>query len=274
MSLSEFQACLARLYVDRPFLQLFEIDSPLALKEYRLNEEETRAVTSIDLERLKFFSVSLQNKRKGKFRSAFPLTFKLNKDIIDLCFGRFYAIRKILSSDKQSELYDEFGRFLEDTLRNDDDLPAFASQLVRYETLCNHVRFSRQEDTQQALDSLEELTKESLHSRVVVCDHAKISSFSYDFTQIRKGLASVEEPESLPETVCHVVFLGGPRYGQVKILKINQETHLLLRLSTGKYTVREIIREAEKELSVENLQETALQALNKLLNLGILRAMV
>ena len=130
MSLAEMQSCLARLYTDFAFQQLYFLDPAISLKEYQLSPLERQALAGLNRTQLKRFAVSLINKRRDRFEIAFPLLFKAAGPQISRYFPRFYHLFRSQNEEAQ---FLEFGRFMEQTLRADPEVPPYLSELARYE---------------------------------------------------------------------------------------------------------------------------------------------
>src|SRR5258708_12207498 len=142
MSIAEMQACLARLYIDDSFRNLFYIDTAAAVQEYLLTEAESAAISKINRRMLDFFAESLKRKRKEKLQRAYPALFALERAEIDRYYRRYYQL--YTANPHQNNLQDVsyFGIFMEETLARAEALPPSTTHSSKYQPLYNSILFT------------------------------------------------------------------------------------------------------------------------------------
>lgn len=273
MSIPEMQACLAQLYVDDAFLRLFEVSGDTALGQYRLTEEERIAIKAIDRVRLRLFADSLRMKRKKRFEIAFPMLFTINSAALNRYYDRYYNLRRIGPDDIQFDLTMGFGKFLEEVLAGDEELPCYASDLARYERLYYAARFDPQASTQPTdlVEPGDLFPDDLLAGRPILRRGTQAGEFGYDVRALQEALERGDRPEIAAPGEIHLAFVPGHGPGNAKIFRLTPATHRLISLCDGRRTVSEIVDRLERLMGESGLKESIVAATRRLVNLGIVR---
>ena len=249
MSVSEMQACLARLYVDDSFRKLFYLAPDETAQGYRLTAEESLALKQIDRRMLDFFSRSLKNKRKELLEPAYPLLFKITGNAIGHYFRRYCQlhIRTPYQPDHQDIL--SFGTFMEESMTGSDDVPAFASEVARYERLSYWTNFCpvTQAGTYLRAPGAPEVPE--MEDRLQVQNDIRMECFSYDVFALREKVDSGAElngSTAIEKGDYYVLFKPVSPPFEARMLRINSATRELLNTCDGVKTVAEIIASVER----------------------------
>lgn len=272
MSIPEMQACLARLYVDDAFLRLFEVSGDSALSQYRLTEAERSAISGIDRVQLRLFADSLKAKRKPRFEIPFSMLFKINKAALSRHYDRFYNLRRIGPHDIQFDLTMEFGKFLEEALAADEDLPCYAGDLAKYERLYHSARFNP-----RAAGPLADVVDgdgapaEALLGEMypVLRPGVEVGEFEYDIRGVQEAMERGEIPDRTDRGKFHVAFVPSVPPRRAKVFRLTPATHQLLSLCDGRSPLSEIVDELQGTLGESDLRESIIGAIRRLLNLGV-----
>ena len=257
MSLSEMQACLARLYADDLFRDSCKRDWGLAHRYYVLSDTEKEALSGLDKDRLDAFAVSIRQKRLNKIRSGYGLLYRLPIKRLNDLETRFCQL--FLPKPQQSYFDDliSFGQFMEDTLGGYPDRPAFAPDLARYERAFHQARALGQEGSVHITPAQDCPLS---HPFVIT------RSFSYDILTLDRRFASSETAlPDCPRTELHLAFPRCAPQSESRVLKLNREAKLLLDSCDGRTPVAEIVDRlaiAESELGAESDVRATLKRLS------------
>ena len=268
MSTREMQACLARLYVDESFLRLFELEPDAVLQRYRLTDEERESIQKIDKELLRIFSSSLKAKRMKSFQRAFPALFKLHESVIPGNYHRFYELFRIAPEDESTELGVRFGRFMEESLIDHPKLPAYASDLAKYERIRLWVRNAGPTDPLNNGHAPAEPPKASLDSRPAVRSSAQMATFNFKIADIYAQVRRDEPPEDVEPCTTTYLFRGSAQ-GGFKSFEINDDTRRLVQLCNGQQDVSEIVKEFQGNAEGD-FTDAIVGMLNKLIGMQVL----
>jgi hypothetical protein len=274
MSIAEMQACLARLYVDDPFRKLFFLDHAAAYENYRLTDEEKEALNGLDPTAVNFFAGSLKHKREGKIRSAYPLLYKLDPVEIRRYYDRYYQLYKARPNHPFWEDILEFGRFMEETLATAEDLPAYASDLAKYERLYNAVSIvpGINDDFVDPGNSNGNYTQENiLEARPKIGQNIQIGTFVYDVIAIDDALTQDREPGDLEAGEHIIIFQQVIDSYDPKIFRINLATKKLLDACDGQHTVLEITTLLEDIFQTKNAQQDVIDIINQFRAINVVR---
>jgi hypothetical protein len=263
MSNGEMQACLARLYVDEPFRRLLDAEPEAVLGGYFLTADEREAILGIHRDRLRDFARSLITKRRKLVERVYPLLFKLNGPVMARCYARFYHLYPAKPGQVYSQDVLDFGMFMEETLPNIDEVPAYSSDVAKYERLCFAALRAGPvaEAGPAALPGMDARLR--LHS------HVGVAEFAYDVTELEDALAGVPPPVLEPSACC-ILFHRGGSDGGLRMQRINPPTKVIVDLCDGSRTTDQLIAETEARLGVGGLAPGIVQAIDRLLTAGVL----
>ncbi|MDJ0837609.1 MAG: glycosyltransferase [Acidobacteriota bacterium] len=257
VSISEMQACLARLYMDQSFKRLFELEPDRTLKNYHLTDQETESIKSIDRKVLDYFALSLKAKYRERLLRSFPLLQKVvPADTLKRYFTRFFQLYVPKPEETTVQQVADFGGFIAEVLAADDSVPAFAADVARYEALFYRARF-----TPTGADTLARLNKALPPARtefsgetVVKLEEGVYAEvFSHKILDLVDRLNEDAEPGEVPSGQFPVVFRTEPRTLQPKVFHINPAMMAVLRAAGTGNTVDGLIEEVERELGARNL---------------------
>lgn len=269
MSIAEMQACLARLYVDEAFLKLFKLKPGSVLEHYSLTEREREALLGIDKEGLTQFATSLKAKKKGRFSGLFPLSFRIMPKAMDRYTHRYYQVRGISQGDKQLELVLDFGRFVEETLAGDEEVPFYAPELVRYERLLAECKLSPRRPPAQ--DSDREARASGLAWRPAVAPYVRLGRFASDIEEVCRLLRRDEDASPVRRGEFHVAFCPAVAWGRARTFQLTGPTRHLISLCDGRRAVSELIEELLGEYG-DVVNTSVPGILSKLFGMGLLEA--
>jgi len=271
MSVSEMQACMARLYVDDSFRKLFFLDPDDTVQGYQLTPDESSALKNVDRKMLDFFSRSLKNKRKDRIQPVYPALFSIAKTAIGRYYHRYYQlhIRSAHEPDHQDILH--FGLFMEESMAGAEDVPAYATEVARYERLCYWTHFCQATEAAASVCAPAPAAARRLEDRLERQQGIRIESFSYDVFAVEENVQSGTEIDSGMEIQrgdYYVLFRPARASYESKVLRINSATKTLLDLCDGSRTISEIIAAVEQHFGATDLQQALLTALDRLLSIG------
>lgn len=268
MSTAELQACLARLYVDEPFLRLFELGDESVFEKYTLTPEERSVLADLDKESVKLFAKSLKGKRRKMFVGAYPGLFAMAPEAVRRYYERFYDIFPMTPDTTNFEAGQAFGKFMEQTCATDATLPSYARDLVKYERLRFWTR--SREVTRAPAEAPARFPEVGLDSRPWVPDHVEVHSFAFDPREVRAKVLEEEDPEIAGLEPVTLVFRRGSTAGrESKVFSISPDMLDLVELCNGRRPVSEMVERYEKRFG-ERLESPILSAVNKLMDLGVL----
>lgn len=266
MSLVEMQSCLARLYTDFPFQQLFFLDPTVSLKEYQLTPAERQALTALNRTELTRFALAVRHKSLEKFERNFPLLFKAAGPQLERYYPRFYHLFRLPDEDRQLL---EFGRFMAQTFQADQDLPPYLGELTRYERQLITARFKPNKQRRIYPESQPEL---SLEDRFSLAPGVTYEQYRHNIVALAQA---IEQDQTIdrPETGFYIflVYLA-PGKARPQILELSPATRKLLEFCNGERTAGEIISKLELLLGQPDLQPVVMQKLTELVGLGVLNA--
>jgi hypothetical protein len=272
MSIAEMQACLARLYVDDTFRQLFYLEADAGLAGYKLTEEETTALKNIDQKMLDLFAAGLKTRRKKKFRATYQLLFQLDKEEMDRYFDRYYQLYPARPGQGLLTQILEFGEFMEQTVATDNELPPYAADVARYERLYYAARYrpSSRDSFQPAQPS--KTGTLTLESKPEQCQGVCLGTFDYNIVELVGYLKQNAQLESAPakEESC---FVFQQRLNSLKpqVFQITLATRDLLEQCDGQQSVAGLVVGLEQTLGRTGLQTSVLQILQQLLDMELIR---
>lgn len=273
MSIAEMQACLARLYVSESFRKLFHCDPSAALEGCDLSRDEADALRRLDREQLDQFARSLVSKRRKPVERAYPLLFALDAAAMRRYYWRFFQLYPARPGQGQHQDVVDFGEFIEDSLTSTEQVPAYASDLARYERLyylamvgaAASGELTESPGTGTTSGDLTAEARPSLGRDVQVAD------FAYDVAMIEESLQQQQAPEEARVADgCTIVFARGTGGSGARMLRINAATKLILGLCDGRRTISKIVTETEAALGATNLEGGILESVGRLLASGVL----
>ena len=271
MSIAEMQACLARLYVDDTFRQLFYLEADTTLAGYKLTEEETTALKNIDQKMLDLFAAGLKTRRKKKFQATYQLLFQLNKAEMDRYFDRYYQLYPARPGQALLTQILEFGEFMEQTVAGDTEMPPYAADVARYERLYYAARYqpSSRDSFHAVLPS--QMGRLSLESRPERCEGVYLGTFDYNIVQLvgyLKQNPHIELPTA--EASCFV-FQQRLHSSKPQVFEVTLPTRDLLEQCDGQRSVAELIAGLEQTVGRRGLQASVMQILRQLLDMELIR---
>jgi hypothetical protein len=272
MSMSELQACLARLYIDENFRRLFYIQSGV-LSEYLLTDVERAAVEQIDRHMLDFFASSLRRKRRERIARAYPATFQLDGKALDRYWHRYCAIFITHGDTSFEEEAKAFGHFLWESLVDPTELPPFARDLVLFELEDFQARDIARR--MRAIEAPQEgPTQATPRSVPRLRDGARLRRFSYDIPVIedelqRNGVGAATSAAELGQYA--FVFFPPSEFNGVATMRLSAPLARVLEQCDGTASVAEIVAATETTLHVTGLLEPILDAIDKCWGRGIIQ---
>ena len=276
MSMCEMQACLARLYVDDLFRRLVYLDPAGTLEGYRLTPEESAALQGLNHEMLVLFAQSLKSKRKKRIERAFPLLFALDRAEVDRYFVRYYQLHPAKPHQSGHEDALAFGAFMAESLVHAERLPAFASDLARYEFLFYGASFATASSPVSKPPSGGDgaAIAEALgpFSRPGVCAGAELARFTHDVVAIEEAIQKGMRPEDIEIQPRNgfIVFRPAATGLEASMMRVNAPTKVVFELCDGRRTVTSIVEETESILRAEGLAERVLETIRRLLAARVL----
>ena len=271
MSIAEMQACLARLYVDDTFRQLFYRDTNTTLADYKLTQAETTALKSIDRKMLDLFAAGLKTRRKKKFQATYQLLFQLNKAEMDRYFDRYYQLYPARPGQSTLTQILEFGEFMEQTVATDTDLPPYAADVARYERLYYAARY--RPSGRDSFDTAPSLKRErlALDSKPEQCQGVYLATFDYNIVEL-VGFLKQNPPIKTPlaEASCFV-FQQIPNSLKPQVFQITLPTRDLLEQCDGQQSVAALITGMERAMNRTSLEARVMQILQQLLEMKLIR---
>jgi len=271
MSVSEMQACLARLYVNRPFRQLFHLNEDLVFQEYKLDDEERQVLKNIDKRMLDYFANSLINKRKKRFQSIFPLLNQVLGPEFERYYERYYHVYPAKPHEPTLQQVLDFGDFMEQCLAVDADVAPYAGELARYEKLCFSTKFQPSpQDTFATINEKHSVSQQLLDRSVcpLLSPSVQIAEFQYNVDKIASTLQLQQEPGDVQKGSYWMIFQQTDTT-QPRIFSISPAIGHLLELCDGQHTLLDIIQIMQRITGRSNLESIIDRSLQDLHNLSI-----
>lgn len=274
MSISEMQACLARLYVDDCFRKLFYLDPHETVRDYQLAYDETSALKSIERRMLDFFAESLKGKRKDRLERSYPLLFRLSSDAIGRYYRRYYQLH--IMNPHQPDYQDimDFGVFMEESMADAEGVPAYASEVARFERLCYWTNFCPAVETGSCTTGAFAPESFRTDDRLQRCGGVKLEMFSYDVAALDDKVLSSSAAEGkieLERGEHYILFRPATQSYNSRVLRVNHATKALIDLCDGSRTTLQIISEVEQNFGTTNLEPPIVTAINRLLSAGAIQ---
>jgi hypothetical protein len=268
MSNGEMQACLARLLVDEPFRRLLDADADAVLGGYILSAEEQQALLGIDRGQMHDFAASLIAKRRKRVERAYPMLFALIGPVMARCYARFYHLYPAKPGQAYSQDVLDFGAFMEETLSDLDGVPAYASDVAKYERLCfvTLETVPPAEPRPRGESGPEVLS--GMDARPRLRPDVEVAEFAYDVAALDGALAG--EPPVLEPSACCILFHSGAGTDGLHMQRVNPPTKVIIDLCDGSRTTTQVIAEAEARLGTGGLALGVVQAIDRLLASGVL----
>lgn len=258
MSTAEMQAYLARLYTDSGFRRLFYRDEAETMAEYRLAPRERQALTGIDRRLLEFFAASLLNKRRKRWKHAYPALFQLDGPALGRYCARYHDIHPLRPGEPARDEILRFGRFMSETLPGADDLPPYTADLIRFEVMALRLRTADGGSVRRASGL-------RAGDRPARADGVVVEAFEYNVSEIHQALAAGTEPQVRAEPEM-VIGTGAV------MLAAARPTVWLIGQCDGTRTLREIVAAAETHFGQQGLAGTIQATLEHLVASGVLEA--
>jgi hypothetical protein len=231
------QACLARLYTDSAFRRMFRLDPHGTLQGYFLTGEESQAISEIDGAALDQFAGSVRAKRLKVLQGAYPALFALKDRAVTVYCERYLDLYPRRPGDTHASDIIAFGDFMAETLSEDEQLPPYAGDLVRFVRAVQRLRLGEAAD-----DGSPEWAGRpvGLDDRPARCAGVAVERFAFNVSEIEDALRSGREPEArgLPE---YVVFARRPGSDAPRVLRVSESTAELIELCDGTRPLHEAI---------------------------------
>lgn len=272
MSISEVQAVLARLYVDENFRKLFLIDINTTLQNYKLAPNEFEQLAAVDKSYLERYAAGLRNTNQNNFRFIYKLTFKLLGNDAERYHNRYYQLYGAKPEEIMLDRFLSFGKFLEQTVTGDADLPIYAADLIRYERLCCLARFSPAalaNAKEFAVDKSNLMPVLTAEVKPILDNATQYGTFDFNISSIANQLRTDQSVTELEKG--EYCFIFQPQAaGKLKIFKISSLGRDLLEYCNGFTTLAAIerrLQKVHKTLSAEAVR----QLLTTFYNAGVLQ---
>jgi len=274
MSVSEMQACLARIYVDDAFRKLFFMDNTYAKERYGLSDLELNSLRGLNVSRLEIFAASLRNKRKEQMNRGYPALFKVNPSSMETYFYRYTQLVHVNPSLPVASDLIDFGLFIEETLRASEGLPDYMLALARFERLCiwanqTSIRGPHPRIVQALKSGGTETLKASMS--IGLSESTQVASFPYNVLGIEESLrlGVHVNPEETPQ---YIAFKCNDRLSGSKVVRLAEPTWKLILLCDGSRDYRELLRAAERLFDSPSIEGLVLGALLNLSSSGMITA--
>ncbi|MDI6103347.1 Os1348 family NHLP clan protein [Actinoplanes sp. NEAU-A12] len=265
MTTSELQACLARLYVDDAFRELFLRWPEAALQGYELDPVEDRAVRGLDVAALRFFAASLRNKRVKRFRHAYPALFALGHPHVDRLAARYH---QVCGDDGRLGIHEDilaFGRFIERCAAGDDILPPYVSDLARFE---RHYYAASAEvaPAVRPAGALDEESRPARHPGI------RMVTFDHDVVAIEEAVTSGRKPsEEASAGGYPIVFRHRTPDAPHGMVRINTPTAAVVDACDGTRPMPAVVDHVRSRLGIaDDLTTPVTETVIRLLDRGVL----
>lgn len=266
MSESEFQACLARIYVSESFRLLSRLDPSATIDRYELSPDERSAILALDHQRVDQFAASLRSKRRKRFETSFPAVFQIDRLRARRLWERFYELAGTISEIPVDATILAFGKFLEYSVEN-TGWPPYTRDLVAFETAVaraipvsgDFVDLRNSSDIPQP------------HDRYALIGNAQLHTFHYDVIEILEGLAEGQMPDIAAEVTTHILIFRNPDSLAMRFFRLNESSMLVLKNCDGVQSVREIASKLEEHYNSPTLQPAIVKLVSNLHSRGIIQ---
>lgn len=256
MSAAEMQSALGRLCVDGAFRRQFELEADEALDDYKLTGEERETLKRIDQKLLRHFARGLKTKREGRFRTTFPLLFQcVPPPEMRRYYSRFYELDPARPSEPVSAAMDRFGRFMEETLATDPDVPPYAAEVARYERLSRAVmaHLGEEDGTEWLNRTPEAPAPLTAESRPRLAEAVRLGLFRCDVIRVVEQLRNGGEVSAEWGDGHFVVFQRLDGKTAPKVFRVNEPTFFLLEQCAGRRTPAELAECCQQRFGVPGL---------------------
>jgi hypothetical protein len=235
-----------------------------------LTADELAALRGIDRTMLDFFASSLKSKRKKRLQRVYPMTFSLPD--VDHYYQRFCQLYMAKPHTSSSQDAIDFGYFLEDSVLQSDDFPAYSPDLVRFERLsfCAHLASNTalEPDEHRSLQGNSEV---SLDSRPRLRSNVVIGSFHYDVTEFARLSQTGPDPMALTPVDGYTILIRElNRESGLQMFRINNPTKLLLDMCDGRQPLAEVGARAASALGASLSEEQLLEVITRLHSLQLI----
>jgi hypothetical protein len=164
-----------------------------------------------------------------------------------------------------------FGTFMEESMAGSEDVPAFASEVARYERLCYWANFCPVTQNGTYTPSAGASEAPGMEDRLQVPNSIRIERFSYNVFELQEKADAGEQlngSTAIQEGPYYVLFKPTDPAFEAKVLRINSPTCILLNTCDGSKTVGETIASVERQLDATDLERPLLAAMDRLLTIG------
>lgn len=270
MSEAEFQACLARIYVDEPFRLLSRLDPGVTIDRYELSPDERSAILGLDNHLVDDFANSLRNKRRERFEMSFPTVFQIDRSRALRLWNRFYDLTGTIAYLSMNNSLLAFSKFLEESIERCNEWPPYTHDLVAFEAAIFGAIPTEEEDG-GSKDLPENTDPAQLNYIYTLADNVQLRTFRYDVFKLRDKLTKGDVPSHIEEDNTHIAILKHSNHSLTRFFKINEPALLAVENCDGIQTAKEIATKLEAHYNSSNLEEPVLKLIFGLQSRGIIR---
>lgn len=244
------QSLLAQIYVNKYAREVFDSNPDLLFDRYRLTEPERDSLRALNSERVSFHAKTLVSKRAKRLRHYFPLLFQIDDALepseLPRYVARFHALHpKSPSLPPQVEVM-QFAEFIASSIHAADELPAYASDIARYEGIV----FEAEQAAVNLpiLGSDVSIAPDDVPSLV---PGVHVAAFQHDVCALIETLGDDRVPPVAPRSPTALAL----RYDAdgLSQFAINGPTQEVLQRIDGRRTVRHIVALVEASLGGADL---------------------
>lgn len=269
MSITEMQACLARLYTNEASRKLFYHDQDTILDGYVLTDDERLAIKALDRKMLNFFASSLKMKRRKKIERPYEVLFKLDPKMVNRCYQRYYELYPARPNTHLQEEILQFGQFMEETLAGIDTLPPYIKDLVRYERMIASMDFSQKIEPNNG-GSEKERKEIFSDDWLSLQEGIKIEIFAYNVSAIHEALWHNKKPQGVTRGEYYILFLWHSPV-RATFFGINYNTKVFLDLCAGNTTLLDVVDKLQTQFGDDSLADSITALAHRMLELGIIK---
>jgi len=267
MSATELQACLARLYTSSSLRKLMRLDPDAALSGYFLTPAERDTIVAIEGAKLEWFAASLKAKRRARLERAFPGLFAIGSPALDTYVERFHEVFPLRPGETSGDDAERFGAFVEETIADGEQFPAYARDLVRFELTLQELRRSLRAVSVAA--NRDDPATVTIPKRPRRRPGVRVARFASNVSEIDDALRNGQPPEPRDERET-LVYLLRDADSEPRIMRVSEPTAVLLDLCDGVRSVDEIVAAVEAHYDQNGLRPGIEDALLELTRSSIL----
>lgn len=203
--------------------------------------------------------------RRRELEAAYPAVFALDGAALSAICSRYFDACPVPGRPGSGTDIVGFGAFLRDTLGDENSLPAYSGELVRFVHVLQKVRFAPNAGGVAPAASGHPTT---LRDRPARAADVALERFSYNVTEIEAALREGREPDPREEEV-HVVYGHRRDGGEPAVLQVSAAAAMLVELCDGSQTLGAVIAGATPSCLRPVMAPGALRAVDRLIDVGI-----